>query len=367
MKQTMISKVNRRISKQDYSFAMDKESRLVNANDAVKVKGNEYYCPCCGAIMIPRQGNKRRWHFAHKGNTENCSYETYLHKVAKKRICECFNESPRFTIRFHQQSVCNVEECPLGTRKPCTWKSEKEFNIKEYYDYCEEEVTIDKFRADLVISNQSNNKPPFLIEIYVTHKSTEEKLNSGYRIIEIQIESEEDINEIISAASIVENSVDSDNRKNRANAKIKFYNFKVDSSIPDDKYQANKFLFWIDSERCFHFDQIEDVKCLSQTPKDIANSVFRIESKDPIAWDFAFRKLAESGLGIKYCTMCKLYRCNDTYERWKCILHKLKRYKQDPPLYIARSCPHFKQIDYTNDRFSDNQDYKIKYNKRLTV
>lgn len=362
MKQTMISKVNRRISKQDYSFAMDKESRLVNANDAVKVKGNEYYCPCCGAIMIPRQGNKRRWHFAHKGNTENCSYETYLHKVAKKRICECFNESPRFTIRFHQQSVCSVKECPLGTRKPCTWKSEKEFNIKEYYDYCEEEVTNDKFRADLVISNQSNKRPPLLIEIYVTHKSTEEKLNSNYRIIEIRIESEEDINQIVSSA-LIEESYGDDEWENKVDDKIKFYNFKVESSHPDENNQANKFRFWIDSKRYFHLDDIEEydesVKCLSQNPKEIENSIFRIESKDPIAWDFAFRKLAESGLGIKYCTMCKSYRFNDWYGQWMCILYKSKGTKRYPQLSIAMSCPHFQQIDYTDDRLSDNPDYKI--------
>lgn len=69
------------ILKQDYTYAIDGESHLINVTEAVK--GNNYYCPSCGEIMIPRQGSIRRWHFAHKGNLRNCSYETYLHKVAK--------------------------------------------------------------------------------------------------------------------------------------------------------------------------------------------------------------------------------------------------------------------------------------------
>lgn len=68
--------------KQDYySYAFDSESRLIHIDDAKK--GKEYRCPNCGGIMIPKQGEKRAKHFAHKANTENCSYETYLHKIVK--------------------------------------------------------------------------------------------------------------------------------------------------------------------------------------------------------------------------------------------------------------------------------------------
>lgn len=72
------------VAKQDYSYSMDKDLHLVNVVDAIK--GNDYYCPCCGKTMIPRQGSKRRWHFAHKGSLGDCSHETYLHKVAKKNV-----------------------------------------------------------------------------------------------------------------------------------------------------------------------------------------------------------------------------------------------------------------------------------------
>ncbi len=343
---------------QDYSYSMDRGSNLINVIDAVK--GNEYYCLCCGEIMIPRQGSKRRWHFAHKGNPGGCSYETYLHKVAKKRICECFNKSPKFTILVHSKSTCAVIECPLGASQPCTWNSIKEFDLKKYYNHCEEEVAVDKYRADLVISNQANNVHPILIEIYVTHKSTDEKLNSNYRIIEIHIESEEDINQIVSTASIKESDRDVNYCREIQNEKIKFYNFKADSyEVPDNKHQAYKSLFWIDSKGYFHFDSYnESMKCLSPTLSEVKNSIFRIESKSPINWDFAFCKLAESGLGIKYCTMCRFYKMNDYYMRSMCILYKSKGTRQYPNLSSAMSCTYFKQINYSNTDY--NQEYKIK-------
>lgn len=354
------------VVKQDYSYSMDKDLHLVNVIDAIK--GNDYYCPCCGKTMIPRQGSKRRWHFAHKGSLVDCSYETYLHKVAKKRICECFNKSQRFTVSFQPKSTCAIVECPLGASQPCSWNSTKVFDLKKYYDHCEEEVAIDKFRADLMISNQSNNTPPVLIEIYVTHKSTEEKLNSSHRIIEIHIESEEDIEQIVSSASIIEDDVDVNHWRKEQDRKIRFYNFKADSyEVPNTIHQAYKFRFWIDSKGYFKFDEIEDydesVKCLSLNPPEIENSRFRIESKSPIGRDFAFWKLSESGLGIRYCTMCKFYRMNDYYMRSMCILYKSKGTKQFPMPSNAINCPHFKQIDYLRD----DRLFEINYNQECKV
>ena len=345
--------------RQDYSYSLDKNGMLVHVHNAQK--GNEYFCPCCGAIMIPKQGVKKRWHFAHKGNLGHCSYETYLHKLAKLRIRECFNTSPKFTISFHSTSTCNVSNCPLGTTVPCTWNPLKSFDLKEYYDKCEEEVSIDNFRADLIITNTKRNREPILIEIYVSHKSTEEKLRSGYRIIEVHIESEEDINQIISSSQIKESEGCLDRLEQKSNDKIIFYNFKADKAeMPANQYQAEKFLFWIDPRNnYFNFDRI---KCLNPNSTEVENATFRIESSEQIGWDFAFQKLSQAGLGIKYCTMCRFYRMNDFYLRSICILYKSKKTPKIPRLLNAMKCPYFKQIDYGNEEriFGINEDQPCK-------
>lgn len=58
---------------------------IINVSTA---KRNEkYFCPICGELMNPHMGKVRRWHFVHK-NAGNCSYESYLHKLAKIKIRE---------------------------------------------------------------------------------------------------------------------------------------------------------------------------------------------------------------------------------------------------------------------------------------
>lgn len=352
-----------------YSYALDENTHLIEIKYAAK--GSEYRCPNCGAIMIPRQGKIRCWHFAHKANIENCSYETYLHKLAKMRIRECFNKSSSFSITFNVHVTC-AAECPVGKQQSCTWIDTKEFNLKQYYDLCEEEVSVGKFKADLCLSHSKNkNREPILIEIWVTHKSTEEKCDSGYRIIEIHIESEEDINKIVSKRSIREyrEYMPSMYGYSEDEPYARFYNFKTDCNErqPDESHQSAKSLFWIDSRGLFRFNNYreidhmfrskESVKCLTPNSHEIENSIFCIASAKTIDWDFAFRTLAESGLGIKYCTMCRWYRKNKFTNRMMCILYRSKDLNQYPRTSDAKSCPHFEQIDYRQYYEACNIDY----------
>lgn len=40
--------------------------------------------------MIPRMGEVRSWHFAHRGDEDHCGTETYLHKLAKRLVKDKF-------------------------------------------------------------------------------------------------------------------------------------------------------------------------------------------------------------------------------------------------------------------------------------
>ena len=346
--------------KQDYRYALDKDRCIINVQNARK--SVDYFCPCCGAIMIPKQGTKRRWHFAHKGNIGDCSYETYLHQIAKKRIRDCFERSSHFIISLHTDAVCAIKDCPIGKPQHCNWVTKKSFDLKNYYDTCLEESFVGKFKADLLLTNSKNfDRDPILIEIKVSHKSTEEKIQSGYRIIEICIDSEDDIDQITSTAQINESEGYLDNWFKKPNEKIKFYNFKANSfEIPDLEHQPSKYIFCIDSKKFFHFQNIGH--CLTPIPSVVENSIFRIESTIPIIRHIAFKELLQSGLGIKYCTMCQFYRMNDYHEKSICILYKSKGTKQFPRLSDAAICQHFRQVDF--NRLSDystmkDSEYKI--------
>lgn len=98
-----------RIVKQNYSYAVDASGVLVNVKQAVRDK--KYFCPCCGFEMRPHMGNIRRWHFTHKAEAE-CSYESYLHKIAKIRIKEAFITSEKFEITYNPKHLCS-KDCPF--------------------------------------------------------------------------------------------------------------------------------------------------------------------------------------------------------------------------------------------------------------
>lgn len=344
-------------SLQFYSYALNKDRELIHINDAIK--GNDFYCPCCGAPMIIKQGEIKRKHFAHKANIENCSYETYLHKLAKIRIQECFNQNLNFNITFNQECICDAEVCSIKRSPRCSWLDKKTFDLKKYYNSCEQEIPIKGFVADLLISDNNSKYPPILIEIYVSHKCSEEKINSGLRIIEIHIHSEADIEKITSSASITERWGEVLPRHSYPINEITFYNFKIEKiKNPPVEFQHPKFRFWIDQYENFKFDKTYDYskleRCLSPIKPEIVDSVFSIESSHKIDWDWAFEKLSKTGLKIKYCSMCKFYRYNDYKCRCMCILYKKMNSPKYPRIRCAENCPNFKYSIYNPEEYNDS-------------
>lgn len=326
-----------------YSYALDKNSQLIRIYDAIK--GSEYYCPNCGEVMIPRQGEIRKWHFAHKANLENCSYESYLHKLAKRLICDCFNESPSFNIRYRAKGTCSEQKCSLDKKKFCSWNIDREIDLKQYYDQCKEEVKVDKFKADLCISHSSKIKlKPVFIEIWVTHKSSEEKLNSKYHIIEIHITSEDDIQQIVHSHLIKESDEYIDYwGKIR---KIQFHNFKSEyKETPSEEHQLPKYLFWMDSQNHFHFDKC---LCLSPGCVGLKEAIYSFESQSVINLDFALAKLVDSGFRIRHCKICTWQYGAD------CILRKLGSEADSLMEHIAYICRFFEQQDHVHiNRFAN--------------
>lgn len=338
--------------KQDYTYALDAESRLVHAEKADKSR--EYFCPLCGEKMLPKQGKIRKCHFAHKSNMEHCSYETYLHKISKTLLCKAFNESKNFYIKFSAMVNCSIKECPVGKFERCKWSKYLEFDLKQFYNQCEEEAIIENYRADLLLSSSEHKcRRPILIEIYVTHKSTEEKLNSELRIIEIKIDSIEDMDRIISSKCIVESDRPDEFSLVKPKDKIKFYNFKNELwEEPAVEQQSPKFRFWVDSRGYFRYDDPEEFdcyeKCLSQNPPEVEESIFRIDSSGPVDRNFAVYKLAQ--LGYKSCQMCKYCRMNNKYQCPICIIYKARETNKFPKIKDALRCPYYKTYDYNKEQ-----------------
>lgn len=325
------------LSNQSYSYALNATGIITHIRYANK--DESYKCPGCGNDMIPHMGKIRKWHFVHKAESY-CNFETYLHKVAKVRIRQKFLSSDKFFITFDPLHYCSKEDCPIRKEPKCRIHIKRTFEIRRFYDICEEEIEYKGFRPDLLLRSSAHPEwPPIFIEIHVTHKSSASKIDSGLRIIEISIKHEDDITQIISSTTLkgtLFNSI----RYSPKESKIVFFNFNKTYLIsPSDKFYEQKYVFALKDNGDFtysHFKCFEEIGYLY--PLDLYNLIV---SSVPINWLWAFSEFHKRGLVIKNCLRCKF--CKHTpYGERICTLYKKHNTPQSPQIKQADSCYYFK-------------------------
>lgn len=174
--------------------------------------------------------------------------------------------------------------------------------MKKYYDSCDIERTYEGFRADLFVYHSQFNYSPLFIEICVNHPCSEEKINSGIRIIEVVIKSEEDIDFIISSTIC-----EGDDR-------IRLYNFNPKSQIIDSCYkELTKFILCENSKG--FFIPLGDINCRTYTERN-TKSIFELTSDMGCFMEYSIYQV---GMAIAYrykypvrsCFLCKYHRRNE--------------------------------------------------------
>lgn len=186
-----------------YKYALNSHSAITPADDIAGKPVNDCYtCIGCGNQMIARvNGQLKAPHFAHKAQVE-CSGETYLHKLGKQTFFDtyrnCLDSGEPFNITLTASKIC--KKMKSVTRKSCTvGEVEKTYDLTDYYHDISIEKKHGDFIADVLLSSKTKPDQSILIEIACTHFLSEKKISSHHRIIEITIESEEDIEKIKTA------------------------------------------------------------------------------------------------------------------------------------------------------------------------
>lgn len=242
-----------------FRYALDENGNVVSIDDVPieYSKRGRYYFPGTEAEMIARKGKKVAWHFAHKDGNPG-ALETYLHNTGKYLFKQVFEAAEKFTISLPAKAVCvHSGECPVEERYPCHFHDYTSFDLKKYYDKCEIEkdyvVGEETFRPDVLLVPKNPKHPPVFVEVFVSHESTYEKRNSGAKIIEIKLESEEDFRLIekchISSAK-----------------KIKLYGFDAKKEVRRDRVADKKLIFSLRAEGDYGFIYHDD--CFSRCSQD---------------------------------------------------------------------------------------------------
>lgn len=308
-----------------FRYAKDCEGRLISIADVDKTKGKDAYtCPGCGDEVVVCQGEKNAWYFRHKH--DECSYETYLHILAKTKIYEWLRDAERIPFSRVTKNICSLEGCcPFYEPNDCDTQDGKEYNLKDYYDIPILEKSVEvggkTFIPDIQLKPKRDGVPPMWIEIEVTHPCEDEKKQSGIRIIEFNIESERNIEKIV-GRSIEEGK----------NAKL--YNFDVKETRNFGQKPKSLSRLTLVAGQGF---RDEELLCLNQFPRlvgaiaevksvDVVNFIEFIHSDEKKLWIFS----------TKSCAICA-YANYKMYSAPYC-----NRYKRYSRMTEARICPMFR-------------------------
>lgn len=204
-------------------FALDINNSIIDIQNTDDLNNQQYFCPYCHKEMIPKRGNIRQWHFAHK--SDKCSYDKYLHSIAEIMIMAWFNKNGTVMLSMNNYEKCDrYGSCAFYDKVSCNGTTRAQFDLKKYYSKCIKEHRYGGFIADLYCESYTNPNSPIFIEIFVTHECSQEKKSSGIRIIELAIQSEEDILNIVNSTKLIESE------------KVRLYNFKR------KEFLVNKFV-----------------------------------------------------------------------------------------------------------------------------
>ena len=171
-------------------FAMNENNEMIyikTGDVSNKGKYKNCYCPECGEKLIPRMGEKNKWHFSHFSNKQcNGNFETSLHLYAKELIK---NNNKILLPNITVGEYLSFNKLDSSFKQDMhKWENENQERIfyhifidKNIYSYkwIENEKRIDDFIPDCIIEIGGKK---LAVEIYVTHevdKGKEEKVKKS--------------------------------------------------------------------------------------------------------------------------------------------------------------------------------------------
>ena len=335
-----------------YSYCLNENNELVHISSvsADNRHSHTFRCLECGQELIAKIGKIKVPHFAHGADTA-CDGESYLHKLAKRRIREKFMSADSFPITFVRDVPClDAGRCPCHEGNECfelqvripsdlrTWKG----NI--VYDTCQEEVRVGEFQPDLLLTGPMDDKlGPVFIEVYKTHESEEPKVTSDYKIIEtIKIKTEADIDDIIERGFV-----------EGQNCRTINFSPKLPSIKKKDVPITRFILFRNGAAKvigaseyaitCDYLDKRVHPQSIRELNiKGSGIDIWGINEDDGTldTYQTGLVYLVKKGVDIRNCILCKFYRYNEWKNTHICIRYKSLGEKYHfPKQTTAKDCP----------------------------
>lgn len=307
--------------------ATDTDGHIIHIDEVTKDnRAKHYYCVGCGGEMSAVLGDIREHHFRHK--EAHCSWESYLHKLGKMRLKQRFDTQKEFVVKYYVEYHCDKSKgCklePIYRSEKCNRRELVALDLKKQFDTCEEEVSFNGFRADLMLSSKEHpERVPIFLEISVTHDCEPEKLASGIQIIELKIADEKDaLRPLVEEDSLFERTNSEHPYDFNALPPIRFFNFKrkFETARPLDR-------FWVsqDDKGILRGNCIRDnLNCRNVKDNHREDSLYEIAIPSEIVaykwrlnlYEFGLVKAVLANIDVRHCGICDKYRrCYFSYNK----------------------------------------------------
>ena len=185
----------------DTSIARRLDGKLIQAARGID-KSLPFFCPGCKQeVYAATEGKIQRPHFRHKSlhGSKGCSEpESYIHWITKELFADHFKKIESFLIDIPYYLTCNAS----GS---CKKKEVLSFDLKKRFPYIKVEEYDQGYKPDCILYNDAGEK--LYLEVYYTHKTSDDKIALGLPIVEIEVHSEKDINKIIDNQKIDQKTI----------------------------------------------------------------------------------------------------------------------------------------------------------------
>lgn len=365
----------------EYPEAVTADGKLVSAIEIEKGseawEGMKFYFPGCEGddeeemLYIQRKHkNGVTKFFRHRPGYigDRNEPDRYLHNYAELRIKQRFDESltsGEFPVQYYvveqcpENSTCNLKaniKCK-GEPKPLL----KTLNLRKLYDTCSIEKGADKYIADLLLTNSQNDSiKPMFLEVFVTHKCTEEKIASGYPIIEIKVNQKEDADNAIieNAGEVVDEYLFMQSENKNTLPPVVFYGFKRDVPFSNYVNYGNFLLTKKENELVADCRAIACKELDGFAPEDRAFSlsVPLDEIKNIDIYEMGMAKAQSMGMKVRDCSLCNQYK-QPIRRSWYYISHPCRldnvtyTYKDDKGIDRQIQNPYICQMPYRCNGF----------------
>lgn len=331
-------------NKHPYRYTLGNQNTPIDINTLTLPTRSSYapyMCPVCNTEMGTRMGEKNIWHFYHL-NSSDCSHESYLHYMAKVLFVntyeECLAKRIPFYLSLYTRKTCNKYLEFFKDNVCCVPTHKEDYELTKDYEQISVEKKYGDFIPDILLSSSKHDKVIF-IEMAVTHPCSTSKVDSGYKIIEFRIKSEDDLR-ILKRGNI-----------NTSSASIIRYNFDrttTKSECTDDCEQEVSVFIVEKNGRCYR----EDMKTseIEYKAKKKGFKYFLVDSTSHKGRDFYEDNMLiaiTKGIKISNCNLC-IYASGQKSGRLHCNAYNKRAIQND-----ALTCNMYKCIDNQDIELED--------------